>query len=153
MKRPAVPGRPKARGSLMHGRIVSIMLGLAVAALAATACRPSTETSAAPPPPAVAATAAAQRPVPVYGRYVGQTEAVQTVDVRARVEGFIQRQAVPDGAASISARVMRSAFPPPPPPPAPPAPPDAQPAAVTMTNVENRPARRIAIRSLTNEPI
>jgi RND family efflux transporter MFP subunit len=34
----------------------------------------------------------------VYGRYVGQTEAVQTVDVRARVEGFIQRQVVADGA-------------------------------------------------------
>jgi membrane fusion protein, multidrug efflux system len=42
--------------------------------------------------------AAAQRSVPVYGQYVGQTEAVKTVEVRARVEGFIERQVVPDGA-------------------------------------------------------
>src|SRR2546430_11168231 len=41
--------------------------------------------------------AVAQRPVPVYGQYVGQTEAVKTVEVRARVEGFIDRQAAPDG--------------------------------------------------------
>jgi len=34
----------------------------------------------------------------VYGQYVGQTEAVKTVEVRARVEGFIERQVVPDGA-------------------------------------------------------
>ncbi|MEX2222440.1 MAG: efflux RND transporter periplasmic adaptor subunit [Candidatus Rokuibacteriota bacterium] len=40
----------------------------------------------------------AQRSVPVYGQYVGQTEAVKTVEVRARVEGFIERQVAPDGA-------------------------------------------------------
>ena len=89
----------------MHMRILS-MVGLAVAVLAATACRPSPESSAAPAPPAVTVVAAAQRPVPVYGRYVGQTEAVQTVDVRARVEGFIQRQAVPDGAAVKAGDVL-----------------------------------------------
>jgi RND family efflux transporter MFP subunit len=46
----------------------------------------------------VTVVAVAQRAVPVYGQYVGQTEAVKTVEVRARVEGFIERQAVPDGA-------------------------------------------------------
>jgi membrane fusion protein (multidrug efflux system) len=49
-------------------------------------------------PPAVTVVAVAQRPVPVYGQYVGQTEAVKTVEIRARVEGFIEEQAVPDGA-------------------------------------------------------
>jgi RND family efflux transporter MFP subunit len=49
--------------------------------------------------PAVTVVAVAQGPVPVYGQYVGQTEAVKTVEVRARVEGFIDRQAVPDGGA------------------------------------------------------
>jgi RND family efflux transporter MFP subunit len=34
----------------------------------------------------------------VHGQYVGQTEAVKTVEVRARVEGFIERQVAPDGA-------------------------------------------------------
>ena len=89
----------------MHMRRLS-MVGLAVAVLAATACRPSHETSAAPQPPAVTVVAAAQRAVPVYGRYVGQTEAVQTVDVRARVEGFIQRQAVADGATVKAGDVL-----------------------------------------------
>ena len=42
-----------------------------------------------------------QRSVPVYGQYVGQTEAVKTVEVRARVEGFIERQVVPDGAKEL----------------------------------------------------
>lgn len=41
--------------------------------------------------------AVTQRAVPVYGQYVGQTEAVKTVEVRARVEGFIERQVAPDG--------------------------------------------------------
>jgi RND family efflux transporter MFP subunit len=36
--------------------------------------------------------------VPVYGQYVGQTEAARTVEIRARVEGYIERQVVPDGA-------------------------------------------------------
>ena len=56
------------------------------------------EAVSTPKPPAVTVAAVAQRPVPVYGQYVGQTEAVKTVDVRARVEGFIDRQAAPDGA-------------------------------------------------------
>jgi RND family efflux transporter MFP subunit len=51
-----------------------------------------------PKPPAVTVVAVAQRAVPVYGQYVGQTEAVKTVEVRARVEGFLEQQALPDGA-------------------------------------------------------
>lgn len=49
-------------------------------------------------PPAVTVVAVAQRPIPVYGQYVGQTEAVRTVEVRARVEGFLDQQVVTDGA-------------------------------------------------------
>lgn len=71
---------------------------IAAAALVLAACNGSPE--AVPPPKAVPVTvvAVAQRDVPVYGQYIGQTEAVRTVEVRARVEGFIERQAVPDGA-------------------------------------------------------
>src|SRR2546421_12694527 len=64
---------------------------LGAAWLGLTACsRP--EAVSTPKPPAVSVAAVAQRPVPVYGQYVGQTEAVKTVEVRARVEGFIDRQ-------------------------------------------------------------
>jgi RND family efflux transporter MFP subunit len=70
--------------------LIAVLSGLA-------ACDRSPQVNAAPKPPAVTVVAVAQRSVPVYGQYVGQTEAVKTVEVRARVEGFIERQ-VPDGA-------------------------------------------------------
>lgn len=71
---------------------------VAIAALALAACDRAPEANAVPKPPAVTVAPATQRPVPVYGQYVGQTEAVKTVEVRARVEGYLERQAVPDGA-------------------------------------------------------
>ncbi len=52
----------------------------------------------APKPLAVTVVPVAQRTVPTYGEYVGQTEAVKTVEIRARVEGYIERQVTPDGA-------------------------------------------------------
>jgi RND family efflux transporter MFP subunit len=71
---------------------------LATLLLALAACSRSPDAGAAPKPPAVTVVAATSRRVPVYGDYVGQTDAVKTVEVRARVEGFIERQVVPDGA-------------------------------------------------------
>jgi RND family efflux transporter MFP subunit len=68
------------------------------AALGLAACDPSPAAIPVPEPPAVTVVAVAQRTVPVYGQYVGQTEAVRTVEVRARVEGFLERQVAPDGA-------------------------------------------------------
>ena len=70
---------------------VVLMLGL-------SACNRSQDASATPKATAVTVVAVGQRAVPVYGEYVGQTEAVKTVEVRARVEGFIERQLVADGA-------------------------------------------------------
>jgi membrane fusion protein, multidrug efflux system len=71
--------------------VLAAVLGLA-------ACNRSPEAVPPPKPLAVTVTPVVQRAVPVYGRYIGQTEAVKTVEVRARVEGFLQQQAVPDGA-------------------------------------------------------
>jgi RND family efflux transporter MFP subunit len=73
-------------------------VALSVLLLAMAACNRSPEVGAAPKPPTVTVVAVGQRSVPVYGQYVGQTEAVKTVEVRARVEGFIERQVMPDGA-------------------------------------------------------
>jgi RND family efflux transporter MFP subunit len=80
-----------ARHLLAGVALLSILPGLA-------ACNRSTEVGATPKPPAVTVVAATPQRVPVYGEYIGQTEAVKTVEVRARVEGFIERQEVPDGA-------------------------------------------------------
>jgi multidrug efflux pump subunit AcrA (membrane-fusion protein) len=91
VKRPR-PGSGTADACRLAGiALIALLLGL-------TACDRSPEVRAAPKPPSVTVVAAAQRSVPVCGQYVGQTEAVKTVEVRARVEGFIERQVAPDGA-------------------------------------------------------
>jgi len=82
---------PASRQFWLFAALIALQLALA-------ACDRSPEVGAAPKPPAVTVVAATQHRVPVYGEYIGQTEAVKTVEVRARVEGFIERQAVPDGA-------------------------------------------------------
>lgn len=70
----------------------------AIAGLALGACGQSPGAVPPPAPPAVTVVAVGQRAVPVYGEYVGQTEAVKTVEIRARVEGYLDKQVVPDGA-------------------------------------------------------
>jgi RND family efflux transporter MFP subunit len=72
------------------------MLGV-VLALALVACNRSPASVPPPQAPAVTVVPVATRTVPVYGQYVGQTEAFRTVEVRARVEGYLERQAVRDG--------------------------------------------------------
>jgi multidrug efflux pump subunit AcrA (membrane-fusion protein) len=74
------------------------VLFTAVAGIALAACSRTPEAVSAPKPPAVTVAPVAQRAVPVFGHYVGQTEAAKTVEVRARVEGYLERQAVADGA-------------------------------------------------------
>ena len=45
----------------------------------------------APPPPEVSVIKTVVQAVPVYEEYVGQTEAVDTVEIRARVSGILER--------------------------------------------------------------
>jgi len=87
-------------------RRVTRTLGIGAALLALAACSRSPEAKAPARPPAVTVVAAATHPVPVYGRYVGQTEAVKTVEIRARVEGFIERQVGSDGATVKAGDVL-----------------------------------------------
>ena len=65
-----------------------IAASLAVALAPLAACRQRTET-AAPPPPEVYVAAVETHDVPEYLDLVGQTEGYQDVDIRARVEGFL----------------------------------------------------------------
>jgi len=52
---------------------------------------------AAPPPPDVMVTAPIQRDVPVYMELVGQAVGFQDVEIRARVEGFLETVAFTEG--------------------------------------------------------
>src|SRR5262245_2919767 len=47
--------------------------------------------SAAGPPPAVVVAQVEQRTVPIYSEFVGQTKADSTVELRARVEGILEK--------------------------------------------------------------
>ncbi len=71
----------------------SIQIGLGIFLLLITACgsRDQSETSRGLPPPAVVVAPVTPSTVPIYGEYVARTEARQTVEIRARVAGFLEK--------------------------------------------------------------
>jgi RND family efflux transporter MFP subunit len=72
---------------------VAVLAGLVLLA----ACERKKE-AAPPPPPSLKVVAAVQKSVPLYGEFVGTLVAVKTVDIRARVEGFLAKRDFVDGA-------------------------------------------------------
>jgi membrane fusion protein (multidrug efflux system) len=81
---------------------VSLAASIVIAALTVGAsCGKNAEHSAAAqqPPPTVIVTSVSQKTVPIYSEYVGQTRADNTVELRARVEGLLQKVYFKEGAA------------------------------------------------------
>ena len=79
-----------------HKRSISAIAAasiIAAVALISAACsgKSAHETSAAPPPPTVVVAEVSQKTIPIYSEFVGQTRAIETVDLRARVEGVLQK--------------------------------------------------------------
>lgn len=65
---------------------------LTVSLIASVGCKSKTpQASAQAAPTAVVVVPVAQRTVPIYSEYVGQTQADNTVELRARVEGVLQK--------------------------------------------------------------
>ena len=87
----------RRRGALSF---VLLALGIVVA------CDRAPEQPAPAKGPAVTVVPVVQRRVPLYGQYIGQTESVQTVEIRARVEGYLEQQAVPDGGAVTTGQLL-----------------------------------------------
>lgn len=52
----------------------------------------------APPPPEVTVTSPERRPVTSYLEYTGTTQAVESIDIRARVRGFLEERHFKEGA-------------------------------------------------------
>ena len=71
---------------------------LAAAGLWTSGCRPSRPPAASPPPPPVTARQATQREVTEWDEYPGRLDAVEMVEVRARVTGYLQSVHFKDGA-------------------------------------------------------
>ena len=89
-----VKGRSRAR----------VVMALAVVSLTAllAACDGGKEgdkakQAAAPPPPTVVVTEVVQKTVPIYGEFVAQTDAKETVEIRARVQAFLEAQHFTEG--------------------------------------------------------
>jgi membrane fusion protein (multidrug efflux system) len=73
---------------------------LLAAALISSGCKGKDAVKAAPPPPpAVVIAEVEQRTVPIYSDYVGQTKAYETVELRARVEGVLEKIYFTEGTA------------------------------------------------------
>jgi membrane fusion protein (multidrug efflux system) len=80
---------------LVMKRNVSLFLCVVVL-MAVSACSKEAP-PAAPPPPDVIVAAPVQRDVPVYMELVGQAVGFQDVEIRARVEGFLETVAFTEG--------------------------------------------------------
>lgn len=86
---------------LMRNVLISSAALLVLATLITVAgCNKSehTATAAQPPPPTVIVAPVTQKTVPIYSEYVGQTRADDTVELRARVEGILQKVYFKEGA-------------------------------------------------------
>ena len=79
--------------NIPHSRKCSFLSTLIVAALILAGCskKDKSKVSLTAPPPTVVVAEVAQRTVPIYSEFVGQTRADETVDLRARVEGILQK--------------------------------------------------------------
>lgn len=86
---------------LMPNFSVSLAASILIAAFTVGAsCSKSAQhgTAAQPPPPTVVVASVSQKTVPIYSEYVGQTRADNTVELRARVEGVLQKVYFREGA-------------------------------------------------------
>jgi multidrug efflux system membrane fusion protein len=70
-------------------------LFLVAAGVYAAGCRP--DAPPPPPPPAVTVAAVPEREVTEWDEFTGRIEAVDAVEIRPRVSGYIQRVAFPEG--------------------------------------------------------
>jgi membrane fusion protein (multidrug efflux system) len=77
-------------------------LGVMWLAISLTACDRGKEAekkqaAPAPPPPDVVVAEVIQKTVPLYSEFVAQTDAKETVEIRARVSGFLEAQHFTEG--------------------------------------------------------
>src|SRR5438309_6725184 len=79
------------------GRVGGWALALSLASVALSGCKGNAQ-PATPPPPEVSVIEVKPRPVTVYNEYVAQTQAPDTIEIRAQVTGLLERQAFADGA-------------------------------------------------------
>jgi membrane fusion protein (multidrug efflux system) len=99
-RRFALDGQDQARRRAMPRRLLAagLVLGLAGgAALAQSGGGKADADAGKAPPPAVTVAAVTTRSVGRQGRFIGTIKAIQSVDLKARVEGFLEQVAFDQG--------------------------------------------------------
>ena len=78
---------------ILHWRSLALISSIIAPAMLINAgCKSKTaQLNAQPPPPSVVVASVAAKTVPIYSEFVGQTRADNTVELRARVEGVLQK--------------------------------------------------------------
>ncbi len=76
---------------------MSLAVSLAACDKGGQADKAKEAAAAPPPPPAVVVAEVVQRTVPIYGEFVAQTDARETVEIRARVQAFLEAQHFTEG--------------------------------------------------------
>jgi RND family efflux transporter MFP subunit len=74
----------------------ALLAALALGALV-VACKEPTQTQAPPPPPPVTVAEPIQKEIVEWDEYTGRTDAVESVEVRPRVSGYIDQISFKDG--------------------------------------------------------
>jgi membrane fusion protein (multidrug efflux system) len=84
------------------------LLALVALLPALTTCDRSKSKEAAPtpPPPAVVVAEVVRKTVPIVAEFVAQTDAVQTVELRARIQGVLERVRFKEGADVKQGQVL-----------------------------------------------
>jgi RND family efflux transporter MFP subunit len=92
MNRPATQYRKSSHQFHLPGLILGLLL-----IIACGSGEKGGEKKAGLPPPAVLVAKVEQKTVPIYADYVARTEARETVEIRARVEGFLEKVSFKEG--------------------------------------------------------
>jgi membrane fusion protein, multidrug efflux system len=88
-----------------RGRATTAALVAALPCLLVAACEKE-EAAVAPPPPEVIVTGVIRQDVPVIIELVGQTKGSEDVEIRARVEGFLDQVAFAEGSVVKKGQVL-----------------------------------------------
>ena len=75
----------------------AVVAGLVVVAVVGSGCEPSAEKAAAPPPPPVNFVIPTQKEVQEYDEFTGRVAAIESLEIRSRVSGYIQSIGFKDG--------------------------------------------------------
>ena len=93
----AAPKKPSRARVATALAVMSLAVSLAACDKGGQADKAKEAAAAPPPPPAVVVAEVVQRTVPIYGEFVAQTDARETVEIRARVQAFLEAQHFTEG--------------------------------------------------------